>query len=121
MSKTILEVKGGFIAKEYDDKGSIAAQSEVFSTREEAEAAELAPLSKEDAGIGQSTPEAMVDPELKAKTDAKREEAPVVEETPEVTAPEAPEEVETEVDPEGDTKDISEDAPAEEVEEEVKG
>lgn len=126
MSKEIIEVDGGFIAKEYTD-GSVTAQSAVFPTKEEADAAELTALVKKDAGIGQATPEAMVDPELKARTDAARvvEDAPVAEETPEVEAPAPEEVVETvqdtapEVDPEGDTKDISEDAPAEGAAEEV--
>lgn len=43
----VLEVEGGFIAKEYDKDGSIVAQSEVFETEKEAKDADLVPLKEE--------------------------------------------------------------------------
>lgn len=72
----IIEVENGFISKEYDDNGNIIGQSEVFATKEEAEAAEVAPLDKQPKeGIGQATPEAMVDPELSARTQSEVSES----------------------------------------------
>lgn len=74
--KKIIEVEGGFVAKEYDDNGSVISKSEVFATREEAEAGEVAQVEKSDKSeTSQATPEAMVDPELKART-ARAEDAP---------------------------------------------
>lgn len=40
--KKVIEVEGGFIAKEYDERGSVISKSEVFATKEEAEAGEVA-------------------------------------------------------------------------------
>lgn len=45
-SRKVLEVEGGFIAKEYNAEGGVVAQSAVVATAEEAEAAELVPLQK---------------------------------------------------------------------------
>lgn len=67
-SRKVLEVEGGFIAKEYDEAGNVVAQSAVVATREEAEAADLVALVKKDAGIGQASPEAMADVAAKDAT-----------------------------------------------------
>lgn len=88
--KKILEVEGGFIAKEYDEKGSIISQSQVFATEAEAE-----------AGVA-NDPEA----EPAEEVDTPAEEVPAP--SPESEEAEAPEET-------GDEKEEG-DAPAPEGE-----
>lgn len=113
-SRKVLEVEGGFIAKEYDEAGNVVAQSAVVETREEAETADLVDLVKKDSGIGQGSPEAMADVAAKKEdttlpsdeAGADKGAAPTVEATAPVETPAG-----TEVAPQADATVATDPAP----------
>lgn len=78
--RKILEVEGGFIAKEYDEAGSIVSQSEVFPTREEAEAGKANEVDPIEEGEEVEAPTAPAEevpaPEAEAPAEVNGEPVP---------------------------------------------